>query len=185
MRAGACHTSVMNTHLRNILLVALPLVANMSLAAEPKDACHLLTNAEVAAAFPGAKPGVPETARAKYGILGCEWATPQGRVAAQFWKNESPTTARAEVEGLMIGALDPLKRTAGKAVRYETVTGAGESAVVAIARRDDAAGVLNDLAVVGVVGGGRTITIFAPQLVSDPARAVTVLSSLARSAAKR
>lgn len=156
------------------------------IAAEPKDACHLLTNAEVAAAFPGAKPGVGESGRARYGILGCEWSTPNGRVAAQFWKNEDPTTARAEVEGMVSGALDPMKRTAEKAVRYENLTGVGESAVVAIAKRDAAAGVLNDVAVAGVVVGGRTVTIFAPQLASgDPAKAITVLSALARSAAKR
>jgi hypothetical protein len=156
------------------------------IAAEPKDACHLLTNAEVAAAFPGAKPGVGESGRAKYGILGCEWATPNGRVVAQYWKNEDPTTARAEVEGMVSGALDPTKRTAEKAVRYESLTGVGESAVVAVAKRDAAAGVLNDMAVAGVVTGGRTITIFAPQLASgDPAKAIAVLSSLARIAAKR
>ncbi|MEP7314855.1 MAG: hypothetical protein ABI859_19905, partial [Pseudomonadota bacterium] len=146
-------------------------------AAVGSGACHLLTNAEVAAAFPGAKPGVPETAREKYGILGCEWATPSGRVAAQFWKNESPTTARAEAEGMMIGALDPLKRSATKAVRYETLQGVGESAVVAIAKADPATGVLNDLAVAAVVSNGRTITIFAPQLSSaEPAKAIATLT---------
>ena len=155
-------------------------------AAAGTGACHLLTNAEVAAAFPGAKPGVPETAREKYGILGCEWSTPSGRVAAQFWKNESPTTARAEAEGLMLGVLDPLKRAGAKAVRYETLQGVGDSAVVAIAKSDAAAGVLTDLAIAVVVAGGRTITIFAPQLVSaEPAKAIATLTALARSAAKR
>ncbi len=172
--------------MKRSFVVLMVLIAPVALSAEPKDACHLLTNAEISAAFPGAKPGLAESARAKYGILGCEWSTPQGRVAAQFWKNESPTTARAEVEGMMLGALDPLKRSAGKAVRYESLSGVGESAVVGIAKRDEAAGVLNDIAVVGVIAGGRTITIFAPQLTQgDPAKAVAVLSSLAKSAAKR
>jgi len=132
------------------------LAASNAFAAEPKDACHLLTNAEVAAAFPGAKPGVPETGRAKYGILGCEWSTPQGRVAAQFWKNEHATTARAEVEGMVSGALDPFKRSAEKAVRYENLPGVGESAVVAVVKSDAASGVLNDMAVVGVPAHSRS-----------------------------
>jgi hypothetical protein len=71
-------------------------------------------------------------------------------------------------------------------VRYETLQGVGDSAVIAVAKRDAATGVLNDLAVAGVVAGGRTITIFAPQLVQgDPAKAVTTLSALAKGAAKR
>jgi hypothetical protein len=155
-------------------------------AAAPGGACHLLTNAEIAAAFPGAKPGVPETAREKYGILGCEWSTPKGRVVAQFWKNEAPTSARAEAEGMMLGGLDPLKRSAAKAVRYQDLPGVGQSAVVAIARQDAAVGVLNDLAVAVVVAGDRTITLFAPQLAGeDPVRTVGTLGALARSAAKR
>ena len=155
-------------------------------AAAGPGACHLLTNAEIAAAFPGAKNGVPETAREKYGILGCEWATPNGRVAAQFWKNEAPTTARAEAEGMMLGVLDPLKRPASKAVRYETLQGVGDSAVIAIATQDAATGVLSSLAVATVVANGRTITIFAPQLASgDPAKAIATLTALARNAAKR
>jgi hypothetical protein len=177
----------MNSPLRRLLLAALPLIgAPVVHAAEPKDACHLLTNAEVAAAFPGAKAGVGETGRANLGILGCEWSTPNGRVVAQFWKNEDPTTARAEVEGMVMGALDPTKASTSRAVKYETLPGVGESAVVAVAKRDAAAGVLNDMAVAGVVASGRTITIFAPQLAAgDQVKAIAVLSSLAKSAAKR
>lgn len=176
----------MRIHPLALLVGVLSLAANPAVnAAAGNGACHLLINAEVAAAFPGAKPGVPETAREKYGILGCEWQTTRGRVAAQFWKNESPTTARAEAEGMMLGVLDPLKRSAAKAVRYETLQGVGDNAVIAIAKQDAATGVLSDLAAVFVVANGRTITIFAPQLSSDPAKAITTLTALARSAAKR
>jgi hypothetical protein len=169
--------------LGSVLALLLPALAS---AATPKGACHLLTDAEIAAAFPGAKPGVPETAREKYGILGCEWSTTAGRVVAQFWKNQSPTTAREEASGLMIGVLDPLKGSAGKAVRYEAIPGVGDTAVVALAKRDAAAGVLSDLAMAVVVGGGRTITIMSPELLQrDPAKAIAILSALARSASKR
>ncbi len=149
-------------------------------------ACPLLTTPEVAAAFPGTSAGVPETGREKYGILGCEWSTPRGRFVAQYWKNDQPTTARAEAEGMILGALDPLKRSAAQAVRYEDLPGVGESAVIAIARRDDAKGVLNDMAVAVVVVRGRTISLMSAQLASgDPGKAIATLSSLAKSAAKR
>jgi len=161
------------------------LLASPAIAATPNP-CALLTQAEVAGAFPGAKAGVPETTREKYGIFGCIWTAPGGRIVAQYWNNENPTTAKVEAESLVSGALDPFKNGAAAAVLSRSIPSVGQSAHAAIARIDAARGVLNDFAIVAVVVGDRTITIMSPELATrDPVKAFATLTALARSAATR
>jgi hypothetical protein len=176
----------MRSLLLPLIAVATLGTSSLALAAVPGGACSLLTDAEVKASFPGAGAGVPDNGRAKYGILSCDWATSNGRVMVEFWKNDSPTTARTEMQNASTGSVEPSKPNAQKAIHYQDLPNIGDSAVAAIARQDQAVGVTSDLAVVIVVTRARTITIYAPQLANlGPVKAIATLTSLARSAAGR
>jgi hypothetical protein len=147
--------------------------------------CRLLADAEVRAAFPGAKAGVPETTREQYGIRACVWATQGGNFALQRWAAK-PLSVDNEIRGLSIGFLDPVKATARTAVRYETVPGIGDQAMAVVETQDDKRGILTDAALLIAQRGDQLIELQSQELArGDRAAALQALATLGRSAAAR
>jgi hypothetical protein len=151
-----------------------------------EGACRLLTSKEVDAVFAGAKKGEVDNSRQQYGISACIWSTERGTFVAQFWTSTG-THAKDEAQGLMLGALDPLKGQAARNnVRYEDVQGVGEAAVAVLETQDDQRGVLNDFAMLVAQRGNHILVLIAPELARrERGRALTQLQALGQSAANR
>jgi hypothetical protein len=150
-----------------------------------RNPCALLKVVEVASVLPGAKGGVVNNTREKYGITACEWDTAANRFVLQFWKNVG-SSAKEEAQGLMSGVLDPLQPAAKNSVRYETITGIGQSAIAVVEKGDAARGMLNDFALLVVQHGDQIVILMAPELARvDRAKALAGLKSLGQSAVAR
>ena len=148
-------------------------------------ACALLTDVEVRAVFPGAKAGAPERTREQYGIRACVWDTPTGSFALQQWAAKGGTVDN-EIRGLAAGFISPVNPQAGKAVRYETVPGIGEKAMVLVEKQDDVRGILTDAAVLVTLRNGQFLELQSQDLGrSDRTAAMQSLGTLARSAVAR
>lgn len=150
------------------------------------SACALLTTAEVASALPGAGDGENDDSRQEYGIAACEWATPHGLLFAQRW-TLTGSSARQEASGLALGVLDPMKGAALRStLRFETAAGIGDDAVIVIEAKDEARGVLEDIATLVARRGDQWVILGAPDLAQgDRAAAIATLTALGRNAAGR
>jgi len=159
---------------------------NAAAAPAASSACRLLSNSEVEAVFTGAKPGEADESRQQYGISACTWATARGTFVAQFWSG-SGNSARDEAQGLMLGALDPLKGQAARNnVRYEDVAGVGEQAVAVLETKDEQRGVLDDFAMLVAQRGDHILVLIAPELArTERAKALAQLQALGKSAVER
>ena len=150
----------------------------------PADPCRLLTTADVGTVFAGAKAGVPERTREKYGITACQWDTPGGRLVLQLWEGE-PNSTENEIRGLVTGVVDPLKPSAQQSIRYERVN-VGTPAMVVVERANAQAGILNDCALLVTQRGEQVVVLFSTGLAQrDRAAAIRALSSLAERAVGR
>jgi len=165
--------------------VATPSAATAAVRPAGDDPCRLLTDAEVRRSFPGARAGQPETSREKYGIRACVWQTERGSFALQRWTAKAGTVDN-EIRGLSLGFVDPLNPAARQAVRFEPLSGIGEQAMAVVETRDDARGILTDVAMLVTQRGDQLIELHSQDLArGDRAAALQTLSALARSAASR
>lgn len=144
--------------------------------------CKLLTQSEVAAVFPDAEAGVVTTIRVE-GATACIWNTPTGRLALQSWPAQD--SVADELKGAVYPSLDLSKPTDGL-IRYETVTGVGDEALAAVARKDEARGIVSDTAILVSRRGDRILLFIGNDLAQrNHDQALAALQSLGHSAAAR
>ena len=150
------------------------------------DPCTLMTDAEVRKFFPQAKVGQRERAREKYGLTACFWDHPGGRLALQLSLGATPGSSMEEAQGIAQGFVDPLKRSARKEVRYETIDGVGSEAVAVVEKADENRGILSNAAYLYTQRGDVQLMIMAVDLArGDRAGALKVLRDIGTIAARR
>jgi hypothetical protein len=148
------------------------------------DPCALVSDSSVRKAFADAKPGKRDHRLDKYEIATCMWETPTNGLALQLFK--AAGSARDEVRSRASGVLDPVSKSAGDKFRYETVAGVGDEATVLAEAGDQANGIYNDIAVMGIRKGEKMLVLFSPQLIDgDRAATIKALEALGRNAAAR
>ncbi|HEY6124939.1 MAG TPA: hypothetical protein VIV63_09815 [Steroidobacteraceae bacterium] len=148
------------------------------------DPCALTSDNEVRKVFADAKAGVRDHSLDKYDIATCTWDTPANTFVVQLFTAHG--SAEDEVRSRISGSVDPVKPGAGANIRYDSLAGIGDSAVVAAEKADDQQGILADAAVLGIRRGERMVVLFSRSLI-DGDRAATVkgLEALGRDAATR
>lgn len=147
-----------------------------------KGLCQLLTQGEVAAVFPGAEAGVVNRIPVE-GASACVWNTPAGLLSLQSWPAQD--SVADEMKGAIYPSLDLSKPTDGL-IHYETVTGVGDEALAAVARKDEARGIVSDTAILVCRRGDKILLVIANDLAQrDHAQALAALQSLGSSAAGR
>ena len=168
-----------------IALSLLLLAGAAAATAAPRNVCSLLTPAEISAYLPGAKAGKPEASREKYGVTACEWDTGGGTFFVQNWKSEGDS-ARDEIEALMLGVVDPMKRNAMANVRFETIQGLGDQAVAVVEVKDEKRSILNDAAMLIEKRGDQVLMLAATNAArGDRAKVLAALKSLAQKSLAR
>lgn len=166
------------------LLAALIAAAPPASAANT-DPCTLLTDREVRKVFANAKAGQLDRSKEKYGIVTCVWDHPGGTFFVQQSSHELGSWAN-ESRGMIDGFIDPLRREARKAVRFEPLAGVGDRAMAVVERKDEARGILNDVAQLVVQVGPRQVRLFSSQLPQrERPDALAALQTLGRAAAGR
>lgn len=147
--------------------------------------CTLVSDAQVRKVFAQAKPGQLDRNLEKHGIVTCVWGHPGGTFYVQYSNHELASWAD-ESRGMVDGAIDPMRPSAKQAVRFEPLSGVGDRAMAIVERKDEARGILNDVAQVVVQVGQRQVRLFSSQLSQrDRAEALKALEELARAAANR
>lgn len=150
----------------------------------PGDACKLLTDAEVRRVFPDAKAAKRDTKLDQYGIGSCIWEHPGGRFAIQLTKKSGKIDD--EIRGAASGNVDPLNRKARDAIRYVTVSDAGDAARAMVEPTDEKRGVIQGVAMLIAQRGDKQITLYSDQLPQrERDAALKALEELGRAAAKR
>jgi len=82
--------------------------------------------------------------------------------------------------------VDPLKPQAAKSLRYETIAGIGDAARAVVERRDDARGILSDVACLFTTRGDKALSLCSGDLPKlERAHALKTLQDLGRAAAAR
>jgi uncharacterized protein DUF3558 len=165
---------------------AAPLVASPAAAAplEADSPCRLLTDAEVRAVFPGAKPGAPERSREEYGIKACEWDTDTDRFVVQVWTAKG--SVDDEIRGLASGFVEPFNAGAQNNIRYETIAGVGEQAMAVVETQDQKRGILSDAALLVAKHGNQILELQSQQLPHRArATALQALTTLGHEAVAR
>ena len=150
------------------------------------DPCDLITDAEVRNAFAQAAAGERDRALDKNGILTCLWDTPTDRFVVQMY-SVSSGSAEDELRGRMAGSIDPMMPGAAEHVRYETLAGAGDEAMLVVEKADPQRGILTDTAMLVTRRGERIAVLFTGSSLAggDRASALRTLETLGRSVAKR
>lgn len=150
------------------------------------SACALLTRGELDDVVGGVGDPEPDDTKQQYDIAACEFPTDKNRVFLQRWKLEG-SSAKEEASGLLLGALDPLKgKELRDSVKIEPLPGVGEDAVAVIERKDEARGVLDDIATLVARRGDQWVVLLVPELAAgDRAKAIEALTSLGKTAAGR
>lgn len=147
--------------------------------------CRLLTTAEVRGVIPGAKAGVRETSLEQYGISACIWKTPTSKFVLQSWTGEEDTVD-VEARGLAAGFTDPLSNSAEANVRFENITGVGESARAMVEVKSDEKGILGDVAMLISQRGTQFLVLESSDLAhGDRNAALKALTKLAKLADAR
>ncbi|MET0207563.1 MAG: hypothetical protein ABW220_00905, partial [Burkholderiaceae bacterium] len=148
------------------------------------DPCAMVSDSGVRKAFADAKAGKRDHSLDKYDIATCTWDTPTNMVVLQLFK--AAGSAHDEVRSRADGVIDPVKPGAGKNFRYETVASLGDEATVIAESGDQANGIFNDLAVLGIRKGEKMVVIFAHSLIDgDRAKTIQALEALGKKAASR
>ena len=151
---------------------------------EADSPCRLLTDAEVRAVFPDAKPGVPERSREEYGIKACMWDTDGGPFVLQRWSAKG--SVDNEIRGLASGFVDPTNSAAQNNIRYETIAGVGEQAMALVETKDEKRGILSDGAVLVAQHGKQILELQSQDLPHRTrAAALQALTTLGREAVAR
>ena len=88
------------------------------------DPCTVVPLSEVQKAFPGAKPGVRETRKEKYGITECNWKDGGGVILFVVQESYGSDSAMDEARGLGQAIVGGNMANA-RNVRYEILTGVG------------------------------------------------------------
>lgn len=154
-------------------------------AAQSADLCSLLTKAEVQQAFSDVEQGVPDRELEAQGIRRCRWSYTGGHILV-LEGDEITDSPKDEAVGWMEMFVDPLRGNAVRQMRFETLQGVGDSAVVAVERKDSSKGFIADGAVLVMRRGKRQISVIAPALAQrDRAEALRILSNWGKAIAKR
>ena len=150
------------------------------------DPCKLLTDAEVRKAFPGTASGKREHGLDEHGIMTCLWDTPSDRFVVQTFKSGSGSVEE-ELRSRLLGSVDPSMPGAADRVRYETIAGVGDQAMLVVEKADPQRGILADTAVLVTQRAGRKAVLFSGHSLTsgDRAAALKTLETLGRSVAKR
>jgi hypothetical protein len=156
-------------------------------AAPGEGPCALLTTAEVARAFPGAKPGRVDRSQEKYGIVSCQWDLATGLFSViASPDNSASESVRDEAKGWTLVFLDPLRNDAARHVRYEPLPGVGDEAIAIVERQDKQKGFLQDGAILVVRRGSRQVSALSSTLAQrERADALGVLTTLGKAIASR
>jgi hypothetical protein len=148
--------------------------------------CGLLKLAEVRHALPEVQKAERDRSVDQHGIFSCAWRTGTGGRALIVQRWEGSDSADVEIRGQMIGMVDPLKPQAGKALRYETISGVGDEARAVVERRDDARGILSDFGCLFTKRGDHGLSLCSQDIAKlERPQALKALQDLARAAAGR
>lgn len=151
------------------------------------DPCTVLPLSDVQKAFPGAKPGVRETRKEKYGITECAWKDGSGVVVFGVQEFYGRDTAMVETQGFAMAMVGGNMANA-RNVRYEILTGVGlgNEAVAFVEASDAKRGIVSDGAMLTLHRGDHTLWLTSPALPArDRAAALKTLEVLGRIAVKR
>lgn len=151
------------------------------------DPCAVVPLADVQKVFPGAKPGVRETRKEKYGVTECTWKDSSGVVVLgiqEFYgkdgaMEETKSFGRAIAGGNMANARN---------VRYETLTGIGlgNEAMALVEAVDAKRGIVSDGAMLTLHRGERTLWLTSQVLPQrERIAALKTFELLGRIAVKR
>lgn len=150
------------------------------------DPCKLVTDAEVGRAFAQDTSGERSHALDSAGILTCQWDTPTGVFIVQIYRGKI-YSVEEELRSRVSGSLDPVGPGTGDRVRYETLAGVGDQAMMVVEQADTQHGILADTAVLVMRRGERMAILFTGGALAggDRASALKALETLGRSAGKR
>jgi hypothetical protein len=150
------------------------------------DPCALLIDDEVSKAFPGAASGKRNRSLDGHGILTCMWDTPTDRFVVQVFDARSGSVEE-ELRGRMSGSIDAAMAGAGSQVRYETIGGIGDEAMLVLEKADVKNGILADTAVMVTQRGDRRAVLFTGSSLAagDRAASIKTLETLGRHVAER
>lgn len=148
------------------------------------DPCTVVPLSEVQRAFPGAKAGVRDTGKQKYGVTECDWKDASGAIVFGVQELYGKDSAMEEARGLgfALGGGKPAN------VRYEILAGVGlgNEAVAFVEPTDAKRGVVTAGAMLAMHRGDRTLWLTSPTLPQrDRAAALKALETLGRIAVKR
>jgi hypothetical protein len=151
------------------------------------DPCTVVPLADVQKAFPGAKAGVRNNGKEKYGLTECEWQDGEGQVVFGVQEFYGKDTAMAETKSFALAVTGGnLAQT--RNVRYEILTGVGlgNEAVAFVEATDAKRGIVSGSAMLTLHRGERTLWLTSPRLpVRDRAAALKTLETLGKIAVKR
>ncbi len=150
------------------------------------DPCKLLTDAEVHDVFNGATAGKRDRSVDKYGILSCVWETPSDRLIVQTFAAK-PGAVADELRSRVQGSIDPMLAGAADRIRYQSISGIGDQAMMVVEKANPELGILADMALLATQRGDRMAIVFTgTSLVSgDRDSALNALESLGSDIAQR
>ena len=151
------------------------------------DPCTVVPLADVQKAFPGAKPGVRETRKEKYGITECAWKDAGGVVVFGVQEFYGKDSAVDELRSFALAMVD-MKAANARNVRYEVLAGVGlgNEAVAFVEPIDAKRGIVSEGAMLALHRGDRTLWLTLPTLQQrDRAAVLKTFEVLGRIAAKR
>ncbi len=150
------------------------------------DPCGLLTNAEVRDVFKGAAAGERDRSVDKYGILSCVWDIPSDRLIVQTFAAK-PGAVADELRSRVQGSIDPMLIGAADRIRYQSIAGIGDQAMMVVEKANPELGILADMALLATQRGDRMAILFTgTSLVSgDRDSALKALETLGSDIAQR
>ena len=151
------------------------------------DPCTVVPLADVQKAFPGAKPGVRETRKEKYGITECAWKDAGGVVVFGVQEFYGKDSAMDELRSFALAMVD-MKAANARNVRYEVLAGVGlgNEAVAFVEPIDAKRGIVSEGAMLALHRGDRTLWLTLPTLQQrDRSAVLKTFEVLGRIAAKR
>jgi hypothetical protein len=152
--------------------------------AQTLNPCALLTAAEARQAVPRSGPATNDRSLEKYGVSRCHWGEVLVLLLGVGDEPEDPP--KVEARTLVEGFVDPLRSSAARSVRFETLAGVGDEAIAVVERRDEAKGFLNDAVILVVRRGKRQVSLLAQGVAGrERAEWLRVLSDLGQAIAKR
>lgn len=143
------------------------------------DPCHLLTDAEVRQVFSGVASGKRDHNVDKYGILSCVWETPNDRFIVQAFAAK-PGAVADELRSRVQGSIDPMRAGAIDHIRFQSITGVGDQAMMVVERANPELGIHADMALLATQRGDRIAVLFTGTSLAsgDRASALRALETL-------